>query len=222
MKKLLISLTIISILCLAMFDFIACKDKQQHKHTLDSSSGFCTNCDAPINATQGVLYKVSENGTYAEVNGYEGVSTKVNIAKVYNDLPVTGISDYAFEGCRMLMRIIIPDSVTSIGDSAFYNCDSLETVTFGETSQLDIIGSYGFYDCDSLTSIVIPANVTSIGRYAFFGCDLLISATFKNPNGWWYSNYSTATSGTSVSSSSLSNTSIAAGYLSSTYYWKRS
>ena len=62
----------------------------------------------------------------------------------------------------------IPNSVTSIGESAFYNCSSLNSVTIpdGVTS----IGNYAFYNCSSLSSVMIPDSVTSIGYSAFFGC----------------------------------------------------
>ena len=56
----------------------------------------------------------------------------------------------------------IPDSVTTIGDYAFYGCDSLTSVTFGEDSQLTTIGAAAFAACTSLTSIVIPSSVTTI------------------------------------------------------------
>ncbi len=221
MKKLFIFLTLIFSLCITSFNLTACASTEQHSHTPDSVTGFCTVCDEPVNATQGILYQVAECGTYAKVVGYVGNLNKVNVAKTYNDLEVTVISDSAFSGCRSLMKLVIPKNITSIGDCAFYNCDSLASVVFEEGSQLTSIGEHGFYDCDMLTSIVIPAKTTSIGAYAFFGCDLLTSATFKNPNGWWYSDSSTAMSGTTISSSSLSNPTIAAGYLSSTYFWKR-
>ena len=61
---------------------------------------------------------------------------------------VASIGDYAFEYCRSLTSITIPNSVTSIGKHAFE-------------------------DCRSLTNITIPNNVTSIGDYAFNKCDSL-------------------------------------------------
>ncbi|MGN1060833.1 MAG: leucine-rich repeat protein, partial [Candidatus Coproplasma sp.] len=81
-----------------------------------------------------------------------------------------------------------------------------------------------FYYCSSLTSVTIPNSVTSIGAWAFYGCDSLTSVTFENISGWWRLTDSTATSGTSISSTDLANTSTAAEYLRSTYYnyyWKR-
>ena len=66
----------------------------------------------------------------------------------------------------------ISNSVTSIGDYAFYNCDSLTSVTI--PNSVTSIGDGAFCDCNSLTSIEIPNSVTSIGYQAFSGCDSLI------------------------------------------------
>ena len=81
---------------------------------------------------------------------------------------VTNIGDYAFWGCSDLADIVIPDGVTSIGDYAFEGCESLRSVVIpdGVTS----IGDYVFSGCRSLTDIVIPNSVTSIRDGAFFGC----------------------------------------------------
>ena len=60
---------------------------------------------------------------------------------------------------------IIPDSVTSIEDYAFYGCSSLASVTIPDS--VTYIGSKAFYGCTSLTSVTIPEGVTSIGECAF-------------------------------------------------------
>ena len=91
---------------------------------------------------------------------------------------VTAIGDYQFDRCTSLTSITIHSGVTSIGYYAFYDCINLESVTFAEGSQLTSIGSYAFYDCSSLTSIEIPAGVTSIGELAFSGYSNLESVTF--------------------------------------------
>ena len=78
------------------------------------------------------------------------------------------ICNGAFWGCRYLSEIVIPSSVTSIGDSAFSLCSSLSEIVipFSVTS----IGDCAFDTCSSLLEIVIPPSVTSIGDYAFLGC----------------------------------------------------
>ena len=78
---------------------------------------------------------------------------------------VTNIGDYAFSGCSSLSSVVIPDRVTSIGDCAFENCSSLTDIVIpdGVTN----IGKCAFEGCRSLTDIVIPNSVTSIGDCAF-------------------------------------------------------
>ena len=63
---------------------------------------------------------------------------------------------------------IIPNSVTSIGKSAFYRCASLTSITI--PNSVTSIGETAFSNCSSLTSITIPNSVTSIGDAAFVYC----------------------------------------------------
>ena len=87
------------------------------------------------------------------------------------------IPDYAFQGCRNLTSITIPDNVTSIGHYAFSGCSSLTSITIGDN--VASIGHYAFSGC-SLTSITIGDSVTTIGDYAFKGCSGLTSLTLGN------------------------------------------
>jgi len=73
-------------------------------------------------------------------------------------------------GCK---NTIIPNSVTSIGNSAFGECSSLTSITI--PNSVTSIESYAFNKCSSLTSITIGSSVTSIGRFAFNGCTGLSS-----------------------------------------------
>ena len=81
---------------------------------------------------------------------------------------VTSIGDRAFYGCSSLSEIVIPSSVTSIGDRAFYGCSSLSEIVI--PSSVTSIGDSAFSDCRSLSEIVIPSSVTSIGKDAFSRC----------------------------------------------------
>lgn len=82
---------------------------------------------------------------------------------------VTTIGEEAFENCDSLTSITIPNSVTTIGNSAFSNCDSLTSITIPDS--VTTIEGFVFYDCDSLTSITIPDSVISIGDDAFDDCE---------------------------------------------------
>ena len=81
---------------------------------------------------------------------------------------VTSIGEGAFSGCILLLKIIIPNSVTSIGDLAFMDSNALSHIVI--SNSVTSIGDGTFYGCNSLTNIVIPDSVTSIGDIAFSGC----------------------------------------------------
>ena len=80
-------------------------------------------------------------------------------------------------GC---MNTVIPNSVASIGSSAFYVCYGLVTVTI--PNSVKSVGSSAFQGCSSLTSITIPNSVTSIGIQAFDGCSSLTSIIVDKSN----------------------------------------
>ena len=84
------------------------------------------------------------------------------------------IPAHAFEGCIGLTSVTLPDSITSIGDDAFRQCN-FKTITLPDG--VSSIGSEAFSACSSLTSIAIPHSVTSIGDSAFSHCRNLAGVT---------------------------------------------
>lgn len=112
-----------------------------------------------------------------EITKYTGSAAELEIPSELDGKAVTSIGDWAFYGCESLTSITIPDSVTSIGSSAFRNCKSLKSVTIPDS--VTSIGYGAFEDCTSLTSVTIPDNVTSIGGSAFYN-----TGYYNNENKW--------------------------------------
>ena len=121
-------------------------------------------------------YKI-ENGE-ATITKYTGKATELTIPATLGGYPVTAVGNSAFYGCYRLTTVTIPDSVTSIGSSAFYGCTRLTTIVIPDS--VTSIGSYPFSDCSSLTTIAIPDSLTSIGTGAFSGCTSLTTLTLPD------------------------------------------
>lgn len=90
---------------------------------------------------------------------------------------VTEIGDFAFYTNRNLSVIVIPAGVEKIGDNAFFDCVSLRDVTFAPGSQLTTIG-VGAFAATAIEEIVIPEGVTFLGSSAFSICEYLVSVRF--------------------------------------------
>ena len=91
---------------------------------------------------------------------------------------VTSIGNSAFYGCSSLQNITIPESVTSIENNAFYGCSSLQNITIPES--VTSIENNAFSNCSSLQNINIPSNVTSIGNSAFSNCSSINKAIISS------------------------------------------
>ena len=115
----------------------------------DYNDGFCKNCGAEPSPSIGLKYKLSSDGTYYTLIGIGSCKDKtIIIPEVYNDIPVTTI-DGAFKQCKNITSVIVPNSVTRITDSTFYECTALESLTLpfvgitATTSDYDYKYSFG-------------------------------------------------------------------------------
>jgi len=108
-------------------------------------------------------------------NAFEGDDTITSVKFAKNSELVV-IQDAAFRNCKILTSVVLPNTITKIGEDAFSSCPLLKTVTL--STSLREIADYTFVGCRSLKEIEIPASVTKIGNFAFNGCTTLTSVTF--------------------------------------------
>ena len=150
-------------------------------------------------AAQDFTY-TTNNGTIT-ITRYTGPGGAVIIPSTIDSLPVTRIGDRAFdlpllnttptsvtipdsvmsignsafESCANLMSVAIPNGVVSIGESGFAYCSRLTTLTLG--NGLASIGSAAFSGCGNLRSVTIPSSVTNMAGDAFNACNSLTAIT---------------------------------------------
>ena len=141
------------------------------------------------------------------------INGNITIPSTLSGYPVTSIYDFAFANCSYLTNVVIPESVTNIGESVFYACESLtniqvvpnnnyyssqDGVLFNKDKTILIsfpggksgeylvpntvttIGQSAFYSCNSLTGVTIGDSVTAIGDFAFYFCSSIESVIIGN------------------------------------------
>lgn len=113
------------------------------------------------------------NGDCIEITGLEDKhEAGFKIPSTIDGKSVISIAGHAFQ-LEDIYEIIIPASVTNIGDSAFSGCTTLKTIAF-EGDGLTSIGEYAFAHT-GLSEVVVPDSVTEIGQYAFSGNTKLVT-----------------------------------------------
>ena len=130
--------------------------------------------DTPYAVTGGNIYFDEITGA---ITGCDESVTEAEIPSTINGVAVTSIGNSAFYYCNSLTSVTIPDSVTSIEYEAFSGCSSLTSVTIPDS--VTSIGHKVFENCSSLTSVLIPDKVTSIEEQAFYGCNSLTDVSIS-------------------------------------------
>lgn len=157
-------------------------------------NGICLVCGEEELFSQGLVYTLSDDGSYYIVSGI-GVceDEKILIPDTYEELPVRAIGAYAFassaisfvkipEGvtkigenafsdCTVLKQISLPDTVTDVGSACFMGCSALEDVHL--SAGMKEIANHLFAGCISLPQIVIPFGIMDIRNEAFLSCTSL-------------------------------------------------
>ena len=159
---------------------------------------------------QGLEFTLKDDGTYSVGIGEAGELERIEIPAAYKGVAVTtvgaigdsttttssnnvlteivlpdtitSISDKAFYNCRKLNVINIPEGVVSIGNQAFFGCNAIPSLTIPDS--VVTIGAQAFYSCNSMTSIDIGTGVTSIGENAFTSCSSLVTVNVTDLAQW--------------------------------------
>ncbi len=152
-------------------EFANCKEEAETRPMLEYETTPFENDDTKCKIT-----KINCNDNYELLKSIDIVIPKTIDGKTITEIGenVFGWGSYS----RTNVNVIIPDSVTNIGDDAFCWCLGLSNVTI--SNSVTNIGESAFENCSGLTSITIPNSVTNIGNYAFSGCRSLTSVTIGN------------------------------------------
>ena len=146
-------------------------------HTDSDGDSWCDICD------EYCLSKVRSTGQCGEnviYKWYEDGMLVISGAGAMTDYSYYNRSPFNWSGMK---SVVIKSGVTTIGDCAFYNCDSLQSVTIPDN--VTTIGDYAFFECDSLQSVTIPDSVTTIGERAFDDCDNLKDVYYTGTQTQW-------------------------------------
>ena len=131
-----------------------------------------------VSSTIETIILTGANGTNRDVipdNAFSGISGVKNYVLPEN---ITTIGNSAFQSNTSLETFVIPNSVTTLGNYAFNYCSNLTYVKLSEN--LTVISNYAFRSCYKLNNVTITSNITSIGEYAFDSCNSLTSINFEN------------------------------------------
>ncbi|MCD7812082.1 MAG: leucine-rich repeat protein [Ruminococcus sp.] len=111
-------------------------------------------------------YIFLDDGTI-EISDCSTEESDIEVPTEIDGVTVTSIGRSAFSD-QKFTSIVLPDSIVSIGESAFYACYSLTSITI--PGSVTAIKARTFYSCTKLEDIHLPDGITSIGDMAFYGC----------------------------------------------------
>lgn len=120
------------------------------------------------------------------IKAYSGTDGTYSVGTgAFKSYPANEIPEFSFfnantnTGKNTLTSILLPNSITSIGDNSFYSCNGLTEINIPNT--VTNIGLYAFQYCNGLTSVNLGSSVSVIGNQAFYKCLYLKKVTVKNP-----------------------------------------
>ena len=131
-------------------------------------------------ATEGLEYYLLDDGTYGVMAGTTYYLSEITVPAIYNGKAVTKILPNAFKDAINLKTINLPNTLTEIGEYAFYGCMNLESYIAIPEGQTEV-PTYCFYKCKNIENINIPSTVIKINKYALYNVP---SITVEGTNKW--------------------------------------
>ncbi|MFV0391982.1 MAG: leucine-rich repeat domain-containing protein [Paludibacteraceae bacterium] len=104
--------------------------------------------------------------------------SKNSLTNILLPSSITSIGEYAFHGCTGLDSIVFPPNVVSIKNSAFYQCHGLSEVNL--PNSVTSLGSYTFQEIENLTQVTLGTNLNTIGFQCFYNCPNLRTVYSNN------------------------------------------
>ena len=151
-------------------------------YTIYCSNGIISKSDEVSIFSEGLDFVMNEDGaSYSAIGIGSCKDTEVIIPSVYKTLPVTNIANDAFKNASF-EKVIIPDSIKSIGEYAFYNCRALQEAIIG--NGVKELPRSMFNGCISIKTIVIGSNVNTIGDDVFYNCSNIEKIIIQDLSQW--------------------------------------
>lgn len=157
-------------------------------YNLSSEEVYCNYAIAIYSSADQSIPKINKDGYtagysdggFAQPEGWYLIDYPESTSHTLPDFDLSGYSviDYLFYREKGITSVSLPEEVTGVGESAFYECSSLKEFSIPPSARVNEIKQYAFYGCESLTSFALPQAVTSVGASAFCGCNTLESVEF--------------------------------------------
>ena len=117
------------------------------------------------NVPAAISFNVNEEGVLTSVEGISEINNEVVIPSRVNNIDVIEIGDEVFANNLFIKKLVIPESVKSLGNKMCYGAKNLEEVVL--PNDITVIPDYAFENCSSLTNINIPTSLVQIRANAF-------------------------------------------------------
>ena len=165
------------LLCMSFFHAIA-----QETVTVDNIKYYIENGESTIavqdeNLSGDIVIPESisyDGNNYVVIRATNGAFQNTDITSIILPNSITSLGNNCFEKCNNLISVKLPDNITSLGDNTFSSCSKLSSIKLPDT--LTSLGKYCFSHC-YLTSLILPNSITTLEKGCFLDCENIETIT---------------------------------------------